>query len=278
MPELNPVRVGTSGFSAQGWVGTFYPEKTQPRDYLARYSDKFDTVEVDSTYYGTPAEKTVRKWYELTPPDFVFAAKVTQVITHEKCMVDCETDLAEFTKVMGNLQEKAGPMLLQFPYFNRKSFAHGGEWLARLEKFLPLLSREMKWALEFRNKAWLSPKLMDILRKNKVTLALIDHPYMPRPLEIMEKWDALTGDFVYLRLLGDRYEIEAQTKVWDKTVVDRTREIDEWADVTNAVRERVPVYTYVNNHFAGHAPQTVWEFLKRIETRRTGAPAGASAS
>ena len=275
MPELNPVRVGTSGFSAQGWVGTFYPEKTLPRDYLSRYSEKFDTVEVDSTYYGTPAEKTVRKWYDLTPPNFVFAAKVTQVITHEKCLLDCEADIAEFTKVMGNLQEKAGPMLLQFPYFSRKAFAHGDEWLSRLEKFLPLLSREMKWAIEFRNKGWLGPKLMDILRKNKVTLALIDHPYMPRPQEIMQKWDALTGEFAYIRLLGDRYAIEEQTKVWDKNIVDRNHELNEWAEVTNAVRERVPVYTYVNNHFAGHAPQTVREYLQTLEKKRKRATSAA---
>src|SRR4051812_33343995 len=176
MAEQYEVRLGTSGFSAQGWVGTFYPEKTQPRDYLARYSEKLNTVEVDSTYYGTPAEKTVKKWYEQTPPDFVFSAKVTQVITHEKCMVDCESDLAEFTTAMSNLQEKAGPMLLQFPYFNRKTFANSADWLMRLEKFLPLLSREMKWAVEIRNKTWLCPKLMDILRKNKVALALVDHP------------------------------------------------------------------------------------------------------
>jgi uncharacterized protein YecE (DUF72 family) len=268
MAEQNVVRVGTSGFSAQGWVGTFYPEKTQPRDYLTHYSAKLNTVEVDSTYYGIPAEKTVRKWYESTPPNFVFSAKVTQVITHEKCLLDCETDIAEFTKVMANLQEKAGPMLLQFPYYNRKAFTHGGEWLSRLEKFLPLLSREMKWALEFRNKAWLSPRLMDILRKNRVALALIDHPYMPRPQEIMEKWDCVTGDFVYMRLLGDRYAIEEQTKVWDKVIVDRTRELNEWAELTNAVRERVPVYTYVNNHFAGHAPQTVWEYLQVLDDKR----------
>jgi uncharacterized protein YecE (DUF72 family) len=268
MAELNPVRVGTSGFSAEGWVGTFYPDKTQPKDYLARYSDKLDTVEVDSTYYRIPAEKTVRNWYELTPPGFVFAAKVTQTITHEKCMVDCDDDIAHYTRTMALLQEKAGPLLLQFPYFNRKTFANGGEWLLRLEKFLPKLSTEMKWALEIRNKAWLGPKLIEILSRHKVALALIDHPWMPRPTEITTKWDGITADFSYVRLLGDRYAIEEQTKVWDKVIVERTRELDEWAEVTNTVRKRVPVYTYVNNHFAGHAPQTVREFLERLNGRK----------
>ncbi len=271
MSELKPIRVGTSGFSAEGWVGTFYPEKTQAKDYLARYAEHFDTVEVDSTFYRIPTEKTVRNWYELTPPGFLIAAKVTQTITHEKCMVDCEDDIAHFTKTMAVLEEKAGPLLLQFPYFNRKTFANSGEWLLRLEKFLPRLSREMKWALEIRNKSWLGPKLMEMLTRNNVALALLDHPWMPRPAEIVSKWGGVTADFTYIRLLGDRYAIEEQTKVWDKVIVDRKRELSEWAEVTNEVRTRVPVYTYVNNHFAGHAPQTVREYLERIRQGRAAA-------
>ena len=77
-------------------------------------------------------------------------------------------------------------------------------------------------------------------------------------------FDAVTADFAYSRLLGDRYEIENITKTWDRTVVERTKEIDEWAEVTNVLRKRVPVYTYVNNHFAGHAPDTVRELKKRL--------------
>lgn len=271
MGELNLVRVGTSGFSAEGWVGAFYPDKTQPRDYLSRYAEHFDTVEVDATFYRVPSEKAVRNWYEQTPPGFSIAAKVTQTITHEKCMLDCEDDLANFTRTMSLLQEKTGPLLLQFPYFNRKTFSSSGEWLLRLEKFLPKLSREMKWALEIRNNSWLGPKFMDILAGNNVALALIDHPWMPRPSEIIQKWGGLTADFTYIRLLGDRYAIEEQTKIWDKVIVDRRRELQEWADVTNTVRARVPVYTYVNNHYAGHAPQTVREFLDLITKRRAAA-------
>src|SRR5258708_7147198 len=76
------VFLGTSGFTADGWQGTFYPAGMKSIDNLKFYSRQFQTVEVDSTFYGTPSVATVKSWYEKTPPDFIFAAKVPQVITH----------------------------------------------------------------------------------------------------------------------------------------------------------------------------------------------------
>jgi len=258
-----PVRFGTSSFSASGWVGTFYPKDTKPKDYLANYARKLDTVEVDSTFYGVPQEKTVQSWYEKTPSGFVFAAKMPEVITHDKGLEDCDSELADFLAAMSNLREKLGPLLLQFPYYAKKSGMAEGDFVERVEKFLPKLPREIKFVVEMRNKAWVSSRLLDALRKHNVALAMIDHPYMARPKDMLAI-NAVTADFAYSRLLGDRYEIEAITKTWDKTIVDRTQEIDEWAEVTNVLRKRVPVYTYVNNHFAGHAPATVAELKKRI--------------
>ncbi len=261
--ETYPARFGTSSFSATGWVGTFYPPGTKQKDYLAHYSRKLDTVEVDSTFYGSPQPKTVQGWYEKTPPGFTFAAKVPEIITHDKCLEDCDAELNEFLGAMSNLKEKQGPLLFQFPYYAKKSAMTEDDLVSRLENFLPKLSREMKFAVEIRNKAWVTTRLLDTLRQHNVALAMIDHPYMARPKDMLA-FNAVTADFAYSRLLGDRYEIENITKTWDKTVVDRTREIDEWAEVIDVLRKRVPVYTYVNNHFAGHAPATVRELKKRL--------------
>jgi uncharacterized protein YecE (DUF72 family) len=261
--ETFPVRFGTSSFSATGWVGTFYPPGTKQKDYLSHYSRKLDTVEVDSTFYGSPQPKTVQGWYEKTPPGFTFAAKAPEIITHDKCLVDCNAELNEFLDAMSNLKEKQGPLLFQFPYYAKKSGVTEDDLVTRLENFLPKLSREMKFAVEIRNKAWVTTRLLDILRQHNVALAMIDHPYMARPKDMLA-FNAVTADFAYSRLLGDRYEIETVTKTWDKTIVDRTKEIDEWAEVTDVLRKRVPVYTYVNNHFAGHAPATVRELRKRL--------------
>jgi uncharacterized protein YecE (DUF72 family) len=106
--------LGTSAFTANGWARAFYPPGMKPRDFLMYYATQFKTVEIDSTYYGTPTASTVTNWYERTPPDFVFAAKVPQVVTHQKVLQDCEAEVDEFIDRMNLLHEKLGPLLLQF--------------------------------------------------------------------------------------------------------------------------------------------------------------------
>jgi len=78
------ILLGTSSFTASGWQGSFYPKGMKSTNYLSYYAKQFRTVEIDSTFYGTPAASTVTSWNERTPADFIFAVKVPQVITHEK--------------------------------------------------------------------------------------------------------------------------------------------------------------------------------------------------
>jgi hypothetical protein len=79
--------LGTSAFTAASWPGSFYPPGMKASEYLTYYATKFQTVEIDSTYYGTPSASTVTRWYEKTPPDFVFAAKVPQLCCRRKYVV-----------------------------------------------------------------------------------------------------------------------------------------------------------------------------------------------
>ena len=258
MTPRTPIRLGTSAFTAAGWEGSFYPEGMKPADYLSFYAQHFDTVEVDSTYYRTPSAATVRGWEAKTPPGFLFAAKVPQVVTHEKVLVDCEDEFQEFVERMQLLGEKLGVLLLQFPYFNKKVFATGDDFLKRLEPFLKKLPRGVRFALEVRNKNWLGPKLVDLLRARSVALALSDHPWMPRPAEIAARLDPITADFTYIRFLGDRKGIEERTKTWNKTIVDRRLELTEWANVCYKFNARgIAIFAYANNHYAGHAPATI---------------------
>src|SRR6266851_2192206 len=167
------IRVGTSAFTAAGWEGTFYPKGLAAREQLTYYATQFDTVELDNTFYRTPAIATVQGWYAKTPPGFVFAAKVPQVITHEKVLVDCDADL---------------------------------------KRFLEKLPKGRQFAVEIRNKYWLDARFADLLREHGVALALIDQSWVPRPWEMKEKFDLITADFTYVRWLGDRKGIEEQTK------------------------------------------------------------------
>lgn len=267
--ELDHLLLGSCSFTAAGWEKTFYPPGLKKAAYLGYYAEQFHTVEVDSTFYGIPSEKTVRRWYAQTPDDFTFACKVPQSITHEACLVDCDGQLNEFVNAMSLLQHKLGPMLFQFPYFNNKVFPRPLEFLNRLRAFLPMLPEGFQFALEIRNEAWVGRELLDLLREHRVAFTLIDHPLMARPVELMKEGDVATSDFVYVRLLGDRYAIERVAKTWDKTVVDRSRELAEWSAVVDALLSRgLKVYTYVNNHFAGHSPETVRRFLEMLRERQ----------
>ncbi len=246
------IRLGTSAFTAAGWETVFYPAGMKPADYLTYYATKFDTVELDNTFYRTPSLAVVKGWNAKTPAGFVFAAKVPSVITHEKVLVDCESDLKQFLTVMDALGDKLGPMLFQFGYFNKSAFKSGIDFLARLRPFLKKLPQDRQFAVEIRNKTWLNADFANILRENKVALALIDQSWVPRPWEMKKPFDMITSDFTYIRWLGDRKGIEAKTKTWEKIIVDRTPELEEWAKIVWKVHKRkIQVFAFANNHYAG---------------------------
>jgi len=266
-----PLRIGTSSWSAPSWEGPFYPKGTLPADYLPFYASEFDTVEVDATFYRTPSARMVDAWHDRTPAGFVFAAKIPRVITHEKMLVGCEEEMGEFLKVMDRLGDKLGPLLFQFRYFKQSELPEPDPFLDRLEQFLPTLPQGPRFAVEVRNKSFLTTRLLDLLRKHKVALALIDHPYFYRIDTLMAREGILTTDFAYLRWLGDRYKIEEQTKSWDRIIIDRRREMEHWIPAIRKMQEQNrTVYGYFNNHYAGYAVGSI-RFFREL----WGRPASA---
>ena len=257
MAKQHETRIGTSAFTAAGWEGSFYPSGMKPAEFLNFYARRFNTVEVDSTYYRTPSASTVTGWAAKTPDDFIFSLKVPQQITHEKVLVDCEKEFENFVEVVSGLGKKLGPMLLQFPYLNRAKFKAASEFTARLQPFLKRLPKGYKFALEIRNKNWLDAKCADLLRDHGVALACIDQAWMPSIEEVTGKIDPITADFCYVRWLGDRKGIEMETKVWDKTIVDRGAALIKWVKFFHSINHKVDIYAYANNHYAGHGSATV---------------------
>jgi uncharacterized protein YecE (DUF72 family) len=256
--------LGTSSWTADGWVGCFYPPGSRPADFLPEYAKHFNTVEIDSTFYRVPSVSTVKQWKDRTPAGFIFAAKVPRTITHEKVLTDAKDDLKVFLKAVDLLGDKLGPLLFQFPYFNKQTFRGVGFFLERLNPFLAKLPKGYQWAVEVRNKNWLTEKLYAVLRRYGVALALVDHAWMPRPRQWFENGDPITADFTFVRWIGDRKGIEERTRVWNKTIIDRTEDLSEWAEVLRPVGRRVRVlYAYANNHYSGYAPETV-ELFQRL--------------
>jgi uncharacterized protein YecE (DUF72 family) len=188
---------------------------------------------------------------------------------------DCREEMDAFLKVMERLGDKLGPLLLQFRYFKRTELAEPGPFLDRLEAFLATLPESIRFAVEIRNKHFLIPRLLEILSRRRVALALIDHPWFYRIDTLMARPGVLTTDFAYLRWLGDRYKIEEQTRSWDRIIVNRTREMEHWVPAIRAMLESGrSVYGYFNNHYAGYAVGSIRFFRDMWERPPEGSPRG----
>jgi len=267
--SLPGILLGTSAFTAAGWEGSFYPRGTQPRDFLSYYATQFATVEVDSTFYGCPSARTVNSWAARTPEDFIFSVKIPQVISHEKALVDCDSEFEEFVKTMDILGPKLGPMVFQLPFFDGWKFSKQDGFLAVLTPFLKKLPADHKFVVEIRNKTWLDAKFADVLREYNVALALTDTSFVPRPWEMKEKFDLITADFTYMRWLGDRKGIEKQTTTWDKAIVDRREDLTNWVELFRTfVARKLKIFAYANNHYAGHGPATVKLFMDMWDQKK----------
>jgi len=247
------LRLGAQGWNYPSWRGAFYPPETRAPDFLRTYARAFRTVEVDSTFYAVPPVNTVRGWAARTPDDFVFSLKLPQEITHERRFVDADAVLELFVDRARELGGRLGPILMQcgpdFSPVEREA----------LERFLPQLPRDVRFAIEFRQQGWITPDTLSLLREHDVALALTDGRWIPRPW-VLKLCEQPTTDFAYLRWMGPDRSITDYSHLQ----VDRSRELDDWAAMIPVLQQQVrTVYGYVNNHFAGHSPASI----RMLQTR-----------
>ena len=119
----------------------------------------------------------------------------------------------------------------------------------------------MPVAVEVRNKAWMTPALAECLVRHNAVWVLPDQAWMPSPLSVVQQLDAVTGPFAYVRLLGDREAVDALTPKLDHIVIDRAGQVADDAEAIKLLARRVPVVAFVNNHFAGYAPETARQLV-----------------
>ena len=250
------IRIGTSGWSYEDWVGPFYPAGTDSGDFLPHYAAQFDTVEVDSTFYRPPSRRMVQGWTGRTPEHFAFALKVPNTITHEKVLLDCDADMENLLTAALPLGPKLKCLLLQFGYFNRSAFAGPGPFFDRLTAFLIRFAARAPLACEIRNKNWLTKDYFELLRAHHTSAALVEHAWLPPIDELAQRFNVVTGPYAYVRLIGDRDGIEKTTKTWEKVVIDRSADLARVADALRQIAARADVFVFVNNHYSGHAPVT----------------------
>lgn len=273
------IRIGTSSFSEPDWVGPFYPAGTKPGEFFKYYASRFSTVEIDASYYAVPSTRTVDRWRELYSPGFILSAKFPRSIVHGGDAATPNSQLVlnpdatykvrdQFLSTMNRLGPHLGPLVLQFPYFARAQFAEPRPFMKLLDRFLLDLPKDFRYAVEIRNPRWLTAEFADLLRTHKVALVLVDQGWMPMIDEVRSRFDPITTDFCYIRLLGDRKEIEAITTSWDKEVIDRSANLDLWADWLARLFELcVKTLVYINNHYAGYAPETARKLTAKYQQR-----------
>ena len=287
-----PIRLGTSSWTAKGWERSFYPKGVSGGDRIGYYATRFDTVEIDMTYYRPPSAAMVAAWRERTPEGFLFAAKAPQVATCDYLyrggkrernpdFLDPEA-LQGFLAALDGLGDRLGPILLQFPYLARGSVAGREEFFDRFAPLAGSLPPGIPVSVEIRNPSWFGPELLEFLRERQIGLCLTDLRLTradggeygpPRGPELYEKYgkDLVTGDHVFIRWLGNRKRIEQKTKVFDAVIEPRDRDLAGWAGLIGRLADLgVPVFAYANNHFEGFAPETVRKVRALLATVERG--------
>ena len=197
------VRVGTSGYNYTEWKGTFYPADLSAAKMLPYYSARFETVEINATFYRMPTAKTLAGWDAATPAGFVLALKAPQRITHFARLRGIDDPLRFFCDVALTLGPKLGPLLFQLPPNFKKD-------TDRLAETLFLLPPDLRCAFEFRHESWLADDVYDLLRRRNAALCIADGEAMSTPL-------VATADFGYLRLRDEGYT-DADLGRWAETI------------------------------------------------------------
>jgi uncharacterized protein YecE (DUF72 family) len=262
--------VGTISWSKPDWLGPFYPADLKPAEFLQSYAQHFRTVEIDSTFYRVPAPSVVAGWKERTPPGFVFAAKVPRLITHAKVLKDSQAEFSAFLKSMEILGDRLGPLLLQFPYFNRTVFASREQFEKLLRPFLQSLPKDFQFALEMQNKNWLSWDFLELLREHSVGFALLAQVWMPRIDILTKALNVVTGDFCYVRFMGDRKGLEARTQKWDRIIEDKNEEMLLWvSELKKIVAQGIRTYAFFSNYYAGFGPGSAKIFAELWDQQPT---------
>ena len=230
------VWIGCSGWNYPHWRnGVFYPPRTPARAWLQSYAARFDTVELNTTFYRLPRRDVVARWAEEAPADFLFAAKVSRYVTHIKRLLDVDRHLPLLLERIEPLVEasKLGPLLWQLP----PNFPRDDD---RLASALDKLPPGFRHAFEFRHASWFADDVMALLRAHGVALVVADRP------EIHDfQTDTLTAEFVYLRF---HHGSRGRRGNYSDT------ELEEWGRRVVAWARTHEVFAYFNNDWEGFAP------------------------
>jgi len=244
------LHIGTSGWHYKHWIGTFYPGDTKEADQLSHYTQSFNTVEINNSFYHLPDATTFKHWAAATPKQFLFAIKASRYITHMKKLSVGKREINKLLTRISKLKDKAGPILFQLP----------PKWnvnTQRLESFLTILPPTHRYAFEFRNSSWYCEEVYTLLKQYNCAFCMYELAGHHSP-------EMVTADFVYVRLHGpsaNKYQGSYHKQA-----------LHQWASKCKIwISKRKEVYVYFDNDQQGFAAAnaiTLMELTNHVTNRK----------
>ena len=245
------VYLGTSGFSYDDWIGPYYPADLKKTEWLSFYAREFDTVELNSSFYGVPTPFSLERMAQKTPDGFLFAVKAHQDMTHKR--EDNEAVFAQFSAALQPLieQGKFGCVLAQFP----SSFHNVPESVQYLRRFRERMG-DLETVVEVRNRDWLTDETFALLRELRFGFCCVDEP---RFATLMPPVAEVTSDVAYVRFHGrNAKKWWTHKEAWER--YDYTyppEELQEWAPkLRDLAAKSKRLFVFANNHYRGQAIDT----------------------
>lgn len=244
--------IGTSGWNYKHWRNLIYPPKFAQKNWLGFIADRFDTVEVNTSFYRIPTSQTITAWQESTPKRFKFAIKMWRGVTHYRKLKNAAGFTRRFLGVADGLEPpRRAPLLIQLPPNQSKDLEKLNQYLRELRE-----SFTTKWdvALEFRHDSWLDADVYRLLDKHRAALCIHD---MPGKAAVDEPND---GPFVYIRRHGTATGPYSGSYSGEQLEREAAR-IRRW------IKEGKSVYAYFNNDIGGHAFWNAEQLRSMIERK-----------
>lgn len=255
------IYVGTSGFSYEDWVGPYYPEGLEKKDWLEFYAKEFKTLEINFTYYRMPAPRTLAQMAAKVPADFGFTIKTTKEMTHSR---DADPALfGKFVEALVPLREagKFGAVLAQFP----SSFHNTPENVEYLQAFREHWG-DLPVVVEFRNADWLKEETFRLLHQEGLGFCCVDEPRLKGLVPPIAR---ATSPVSYVRFHGrnaKKWWHHAQAyERYDYTY--KREELQEWVPKIEKLNEEsAKTYVFANNHYRGQGIDTARQLKMLLGT------------
>ena len=227
------IHIGTSGWSYDHWQGVLYPQNTPVHDRLAYYVQRFQTVELNSSFYRWPKQSTFASWRRRLPDGFQLTVKAPRGLTHAKKLHAPEVWMERIKTCWHELQEKRAVLLVQL------SPNHACDY-DRLAYFLDQVPDWMHVAVEFRHPSWNNEAIFSLLERHQVAYCIMSGAHLPCILRT-------TASFVYVRMHGPDTDWLYGGSYSDTDLHWWADRIREWAGMGK------DVFVYFNNDGGGNA-------------------------